>query len=98
MRQSPPLVQGEAPFGESTENKGDMVLFCKMRDILEPEMSQKAECPLRSPLRHRLRQWLRAKHKLHGGEVTFFPDQYLEQRLGLIRLRGKTRTFPWANA
>jgi group II intron reverse transcriptase/maturase len=49
--------------------------------------------------RHRLRQWLRAKHKLHrGAEKSRFPDQYLEQQLGLIRLRAKTRTFPWANA
>jgi hypothetical protein len=48
--------------------------------------------------RHRLRQWLRAKHRLQGEEKSRFPDQYLEQRLGLIRLRAKTRTFPWANA
>ena len=49
--------------------------------------------------RHRLRQWLRAKHKLHrGAEKSRFSDQYLEQQLGLIRLRAKTRTFPWANA
>jgi group II intron reverse transcriptase/maturase len=47
---------------------------------------------------HRLRQWLRAKHKLQGEEKARFPDQYLEQRLGLIQLRAKTRTFPWANA
>jgi RNA-directed DNA polymerase len=48
--------------------------------------------------RHRLRQWLRAKHRLQGEEKSRFPDQYLEQQLGLIRLRAKTRTFPWANA
>jgi RNA-directed DNA polymerase len=48
--------------------------------------------------RHRLRQWLRAKHKLQGQAKSRFPDHYLEQQLGLIRLRTKTRTFPWANA
>ena len=38
--------------------------------------------------RHRLRQWLRAKHKLYqGAEKSRFPDQYLEQRLGLVRLQ-----------
>ena len=48
--------------------------------------------------RHRLRQWLRAKHKLYqGAERSRFPDQYLEQRLGLVRLQGRTRNFPWAN-
>jgi RNA-directed DNA polymerase len=59
----------------------------------------KAYCLVDQYTRHRLRQWLRAKHKLHrGAEKSRFPDQYLEQRLGLIRLRAKTRTFPWANA
>jgi len=48
--------------------------------------------------RHRLRQWLRAKHKLYrGAERSRFPDQYLEQRLGLVRLQERTRNFPWAN-
>ncbi len=44
--------------------------------------------------RHRLRQWLRAKHKLYrGAEKSRFLDQYLEQRLGLVRLQGQTRNF-----
>ena len=48
--------------------------------------------------RHRLRQWLRAKHKLYqGAERSRFPDQYLEQQLGLVRLQGRTRNLPWAN-
>ena len=49
--------------------------------------------------RHRLRQWLRAKHKLYrGAERSRFSDQYLEQRLGLVRLQRRTRNLPWANA
>ena len=47
---------------------------------------------------HRLRQWLRAKHKLQGEEKSRFSDRILEQRLGLVRLQAKTRTFPWATA
>jgi len=47
---------------------------------------------------HRLRQWLRAKHKLQGEEKSRFSDRVLEQRLGLVRLQAKTRTFPWATA
>jgi group II intron reverse transcriptase/maturase len=47
---------------------------------------------------HRLRQWLRAKHKLQGEEKSRFPDPYLEQRLGLVRLQARTRNFPWAHA
>jgi len=48
--------------------------------------------------RHRLRQWLRAKHKLQGEEKSRFSDHVLEQQLGLARLQGRTRSLPWANA
>lgn len=48
--------------------------------------------------RHRLRQWLCAKHKVKGQGTTQFPDEYLDRTLGLVRLQSKTRNFPWANA
>ena len=48
--------------------------------------------------RNRLRQWLRAKHKVHGKGTSRFPDEYLYQRLGLVRLGQRTRSFPWAKA
>jgi RNA-directed DNA polymerase len=48
--------------------------------------------------RHRLRQWLCAKHKVKGQGTTRFPDEYLEQTLGLVKLQAMTRNFPWANA
>ena len=38
--------------------------------------------------RRRLRRWLCTKHKVRVGEYTRFPNEYLHQRLGLIRLRG----------
>lgn len=47
---------------------------------------------------HRLRQWLRAKHKVPGSGISRFPDETLYQELNLVRLRGRTRDFPWANA
>jgi RNA-directed DNA polymerase len=46
--------------------------------------------------RHRLRQWLCDKHKLRGKGTSHFPDEYLEQTLGLIQLQRRTRNFPWA--
>ena len=46
----------------------------------------------------RLRQWLCAKHKVRKGGTTRFPDEYLYQELGLIRLQERTRSFPWATA
>jgi RNA-directed DNA polymerase len=48
--------------------------------------------------RHRLRQWLCAKHKVKGQGTSRFPDEYLDQTLGLVKLQSWTRNFPWANA
>ena len=48
--------------------------------------------------RHRFRQWLCAKHKVKGQGTARFPDEYLDQTLGLVKLQSRTRTFPWANA
>jgi group II intron reverse transcriptase/maturase len=48
--------------------------------------------------RHRLRQWLCAKHKVKGQGTSRFPDEYLDRRLGLVKLQSRTCNFPWANA
>jgi RNA-directed DNA polymerase len=48
--------------------------------------------------RHRLRQWLRGKHKLKSRGTSRFPDQYLHDVLGLVRLSDRPKSFPWANA
>lgn len=49
--------------------------------------------------RWRLRQWLRRKHKRRASKGTRqFPDQYLYQRLGLVRLAERSRDLPWAKA
>lgn len=49
--------------------------------------------------RWRLRQWLRRKHKQQGSKGTRqFPDQYLYDKLGLVRLTERTRDLPWAKA
>ena len=48
--------------------------------------------------RFRLRQWLRRKHKVAGRGVARFPDRYLHQTLGLVRLTEWMRNLPWANA
>ncbi len=47
---------------------------------------------------HRLRQWLRAKHKVRGQGFARFPDRYLYQDLGLIQVQRRPRIYPWANA
>jgi group II intron reverse transcriptase/maturase len=49
-----------------------------------------------SHVRHRLRQWLCVKHKVQGQGTSQYPDEYLEQTLGLVRLQARTRNFPWA--
>jgi RNA-directed DNA polymerase len=48
--------------------------------------------------RHRLRQWLRGKHKLKSRGTSRFPDQYLHDVLGLLRLSDLPKSFPWAKA
>ena len=45
---------------------------------------------------NRLRQWLRAKHQEPSRGTTRFPDEYLYQTLGLIRLSVRTGNLPWA--
>lgn len=42
---------------------------------------------------HRLRQWLCRKHKVRGLGTTRYPDQYLYQKLNLIRLEVRPRNF-----
>jgi RNA-directed DNA polymerase len=46
----------------------------------------------------RLRQWLRAKHKVRGRGTGRFPDVHLHNVLGLVRLSTRTRSFPWAKS
>lgn len=47
---------------------------------------------------HRLRQWLCAKHKVPGQGTSRFPDDYLHQDLGLVKLPERTRNFSWATS
>lgn len=48
--------------------------------------------------RHRLRQWLRRKHKRRGREPKYYLDEHLYDTLGLVYLPRRTRDLPWANA
>ena len=46
--------------------------------------------------RKRLRQWLRAKHKLRGQATKQFSITTLHQVLGLVELTTRPSSFPWA--
>jgi RNA-directed DNA polymerase len=48
--------------------------------------------------RHRLRQWLGAKHQQRGSSVQRYSDETLHGQLGLVRLTTRTASFPWAKA
>ena len=48
--------------------------------------------------RERLRQWLRGKHQQPGSGYTRWPNEYLYQTLGLVRLEGRTANLPCAKA
>jgi hypothetical protein len=44
----------------------------------------------------RLRQWLRAKHKVSGATSGKFSDDRLHDHFGLVRISHRTRSFSWA--
>jgi group II intron reverse transcriptase/maturase len=44
----------------------------------------------------RLRQWLRGKHQSKGRGTKAYSDEYLYERLGLVRLEPLTKRLPWA--
>jgi len=46
----------------------------------------------------RLRRWLCDKHKVEGSGWTRYPDEYLHEKLGLVRLCKRTQSLPWAKA
>ncbi len=48
--------------------------------------------------RHRLRQWLCAKHQLRGQATKQFSITTLHQVLGLVELTTRTSSFPWARS
>ncbi len=48
--------------------------------------------------RHRLRQWLRAKHKRRGRGARLYSDEHLYDTLGLVCLPRRTHNLPWAKA
>ena len=47
---------------------------------------------------NRLRRWFCKKHKQTGRGFTHYPDEYLYQKLGLIRLPMLPQNLPWAKA
>jgi RNA-directed DNA polymerase len=49
-------------------------------------------------VRFRLRRWLRRKHQQPSRAITRWPDTYLNETLGLVRLVPLARRLPWANA
>ena len=48
--------------------------------------------------RARLRQWLCRKHGVQDRKYAHFPDPYLHDELGLVRLAPPKRNVPWATA
>jgi len=46
----------------------------------------------------RLRQWLCAKHKRQGSGTKRYPDEFLHEECGLVRLTKRTASLPWATS
>jgi RNA-directed DNA polymerase len=60
--------------------------------------ASKAYAAVDSHVRNRLRRWLCRKHKVKGGGKLRFRNEYLEEKLGLIRLTRFRSNQPWAKA
>ena len=58
----------------------------------------KAYCAIDAYTSERLRQWLCGKHQQGGRGYQRYPDQYLHERLSLVRLSVRTQGLPWAKA
>jgi RNA-directed DNA polymerase len=44
----------------------------------------------------RLRRWLSRKHQTKRSGISRYPDKFIREELGLIRLAVRTRNLPWA--
>jgi group II intron reverse transcriptase/maturase len=58
----------------------------------------KAYAAVDAHARKRLRQWLGRKHSQRGRCTSRYPDEYLYERLGLVKLPALTTRLPWAKA
>ena len=58
----------------------------------------KAYLAIEQYTKRRLRRWLCVKHKLPTTGWLRYPDEYLHDKLGLVRLCQRTRNLPWAKA
>jgi RNA-directed DNA polymerase len=86
--------------GRDTEEMvGDLNLLLKgWANYFRLGSVSKAYESVDSHVRNRLRQWLRRKHKVKGRGTPQFPDNYLYQQLGVIRLTHYQSNLPWAKA
>lgn len=90
-------LSSQGHFEDSTSNL--------LKDILDADMSgritaikAKHNHKVDAQARSRMRQWLCRKHKNKGRGAARYPDEYLYDTLGLVRLEKRTQNFPWAKA
>ena len=57
-----------------------------------------AYCAVDAHAEKRLRQWLCRKHKVKSGKYVHYPAERLRNEFGLVRLKSRTASFPWAKA
>ena len=49
-------------------------------------------------VRYRFRRWFKQKHKMYCLEISRYPDDYLHETLGLVRLKSRPLDYSWAKA
>lgn len=87
----------EAKGRDTEELVGELNLLLKgWANYFQLGSVSKAYESVDSHVRHRLRQWLRRKHQIKGRAEQQFPDGFLYQQLGVIRLTHSQSNLPWA--
>lgn len=91
-----PGVDGESFWGIETQGRERWLR--ELADHFQLGAVSQAYRAVDGHTRYRLRQWLRRKHQARPQGKTRYPDEYLYETLGLIRLERRTRDLPWAKA
>jgi RNA-directed DNA polymerase len=93
------MTQRKWCWKETEELVGELNLVLKgWGNYFRMGSVSKAYRAVDSHTRQRLRRWLCDKHKVKGHGRNRFKDEYLYQKLGLLRLQSYHTNLPWAKA
>ena len=86
----PPAKVSEATGGVARQSEG----VAELSERWSGELAEAVD----AHLRQRLRRWLCCRHKIDSSGWSRYPDAYLNETLGLVKLSALRRRLPWAKA